>query len=131
MAIVLIFSKLSSAHHVVWSSTDENFVFAIPEGIEGKHAAPLMCAGELSAPFLVDTLVRRTEFNKTGGIGLTVYSPLVRNGCGPGKKVGIVGIGGLGRMSTPGLSLHLSNPSFNNIFITVRHRPSVRCRPWR
>lgn len=28
--------------------------------------------------------------------GLTVYSPLVRNGCGPGKKVGIVGVGGLG-----------------------------------
>lgn len=28
--------------------------------------------------------------------GLTVYSPLKRNGCGPGKKVGIVGIGGLG-----------------------------------
>jgi D-arabinose 1-dehydrogenase-like Zn-dependent alcohol dehydrogenase len=27
--------------------------------------------------------------------GLTVYSPLVRNGCGPGKKVGIVGVGGL------------------------------------
>ncbi|CED82659.1 Alcohol dehydrogenase, class V [Phaffia rhodozyma] len=53
----------------------ENFVFAIPEGIEGKHAAPLMCAG------------------------LTVYSPLVRNGCGPGKKVGIVGIGGLGHIA--------------------------------
>lgn len=28
--------------------------------------------------------------------GLTVYSPLVRNGCGPGKKVGIVGLGGIG-----------------------------------
>ncbi len=28
--------------------------------------------------------------------GLTSYSPLVRNGCGPGKKVGVVGIGGLG-----------------------------------
>jgi alcohol dehydrogenase (NADP+) len=27
---------------------------------------------------------------------ITVYSPLVRNGCGPGKKVGIVGLGGLG-----------------------------------
>ena len=27
--------------------------------------------------------------------GLTVYSPLVRNGCGPGTKVGVVGIGGL------------------------------------
>jgi alcohol dehydrogenase (NADP+) len=28
--------------------------------------------------------------------GLTSYSPLVRNGCGPNKKVGVVGIGGLG-----------------------------------
>jgi len=28
--------------------------------------------------------------------GLTVFSPLIRNGAGPGKRVGIVGIGGLG-----------------------------------
>jgi alcohol dehydrogenase (NADP+) len=28
--------------------------------------------------------------------GVTVYSPLRRNGCGPGKRVGIVGVGGLG-----------------------------------
>jgi len=28
--------------------------------------------------------------------GVTVYSPLRKNGCGPGKKVGIVGLGGLG-----------------------------------
>lgn len=28
--------------------------------------------------------------------GLTSYSPLVRNGAGPGKKVGIVGLGGIG-----------------------------------
>lgn len=27
--------------------------------------------------------------------GLTVFSPLVRNGAGPGKTVGVVGIGGL------------------------------------
>ena len=31
--------------------------------------------------------------------GLTVYSPLVRNGTGPGKTVGIVGIGGLGHLA--------------------------------
>ena len=30
--------------------------------------------------------------------GLTAYSPLVRNGCGPGKKVGIVGLGGIGHL---------------------------------
>ena len=28
--------------------------------------------------------------------GLTVFSPLVRNGAGPGKRVGVIGIGGLG-----------------------------------
>lgn len=28
--------------------------------------------------------------------GVTVYSPLKQNGCGPGKTVGIVGVGGLG-----------------------------------
>jgi alcohol dehydrogenase (NADP+) len=28
--------------------------------------------------------------------GLTSYSPLVRNGAGPGKKIGIVGLGGIG-----------------------------------
>ncbi|KAG8944393.1 NADP-dependent alcohol dehydrogenase [Tulasnella sp. 424] len=48
------------------------FVFPIPDGVESKDAASMLCGG------------------------LTVYSPLVRNGCGPGKKVGIVGVGGLG-----------------------------------
>jgi alcohol dehydrogenase (NADP+) len=47
-------------------------VFPIPEGLSSTVAAPMLCAG------------------------LTAYSPLVRNGCGPGKKVGIVGIGGIG-----------------------------------
>lgn len=28
--------------------------------------------------------------------GITVFSPLKHNGCGPGKTVGIVGVGGLG-----------------------------------
>lgn len=44
----------------------------IPDGIPLEVAAPLLCAG------------------------VTVYSPLVANGAGPGKTVGIVGIGGLG-----------------------------------
>jgi len=50
----------------------EQFVFPIPDAMESKHACSMLCAG------------------------LTVFSPLVRNGAGPGKKVGIVGIGGLG-----------------------------------
>lgn len=41
----------------------EHFVVPIPENIPSHLAAPLLCGG------------------------LTVYSPLVRNGCGPGKKL--------------------------------------------
>ncbi|KAI0666670.1 GroES-like protein [Trametes maxima] len=51
---------------------NERFVFPIPDEIESRHAASMMCAG------------------------LTVYSPLKTHGAGPGKKVGIMGIGGLG-----------------------------------
>lgn len=50
----------------------QQFVFPIPEALESRHAASMLCAG------------------------LTVFSPLKTNGCGPGKKVGIIGIGGLG-----------------------------------
>ena len=53
----------------------ERFVFPIPEQLPSEIAAPMLCAG------------------------LTTYSPLVRNGCGPGKKVGVVGIGGLGHFA--------------------------------
>jgi len=52
--------------------THSHFVFKIPEGLESTDAAPMLCGGA------------------------TVYSPLKHNGCGPGKKVGIVGVGGLG-----------------------------------
>jgi len=53
----------------------EYFVFPIPESIPDEIAAPMMCAG------------------------ITTYSPLRRAGVGPGKKVGIVGIGGLGHFA--------------------------------
>ncbi|RFU31787.1 hypothetical protein B7463_g4559, partial [Scytalidium lignicola] len=52
--------------------THEHWVFPIPDGLTTAQVAPMLCAG------------------------LTAYSPLVRNGCGPGKKVGIVGLGGIG-----------------------------------
>ncbi|CAM1505220.1 Fc.00g108570.m01.CDS01 [Cosmosporella sp. VM-42] len=51
---------------------DEYWVYPIPEALPSTEAAPMLCAG------------------------ITVYSPLKRLGAGPGKKVGIVGIGGLG-----------------------------------
>ncbi|MBD3551659.1 NAD(P)-dependent alcohol dehydrogenase [Streptomyces sp. SP18CM02] len=51
------------------------FVVSIPEGIALDEAAPLLCAG------------------------ITTYSPLKRWGVGPGKKVAVVGLGGLGHMA--------------------------------
>jgi len=53
----------------------EYFTFKIPDAIPTYQAAPMLCAG------------------------ITVYSPLVRAGTGPGKTVAIVGIGGLGHFA--------------------------------
>ncbi|MFU9136924.1 NAD(P)-dependent alcohol dehydrogenase [Erwinia tasmaniensis] len=52
----------------------EDFVLRIPENLDPAAAAPLLCAG------------------------ITTFSPLNHWGVGPGKKVGIVGLGGLGHM---------------------------------
>ncbi|WP_304488734.1 NAD(P)-dependent alcohol dehydrogenase [Dyadobacter sp. CY326] len=52
----------------------ENFVLRIPENMDLAAAAPLLCAG------------------------ITTYSPLRHWNVGPGQKVGVVGIGGLGHM---------------------------------
>lgn len=60
-----------STHIVV----DERFVLRVPESIPYEHAAPLLCAG------------------------ITTYSPLARWGAGPGTKVAVVGMGGLGHMA--------------------------------
>ncbi|MEU6989685.1 NAD(P)-dependent alcohol dehydrogenase [Streptomyces sp. NPDC046465] len=60
-----------STHVVV----DEAFTVRIPEGISLDVAAPLLCAG------------------------ITTYSPLHRWNAGPGKKVAVVGLGGLGHMA--------------------------------
>lgn len=53
---------------------DQHFVFRIPSNLDPAGVAPLLCAG------------------------ITTYSPLRHWGVGPGKKVGIVGLGGLGHM---------------------------------
>lgn len=53
----------------------DQFAFKIPDALESKYAAPLMCGG------------------------ITCFSPLLRNGCAPGKKVAISGIGGIGHMA--------------------------------
>ncbi len=54
---------------------DENYVLQLPEKLDLAAAAPLLCAG------------------------ITVYSPLKHWKAGPGKKVGIIGIGGLGHLA--------------------------------
>ncbi|MEO6740611.1 MAG: NAD(P)-dependent alcohol dehydrogenase [Chthoniobacteraceae bacterium] len=53
---------------------DEYFVLRIPSNLDLAGTAPLLCAG------------------------ITTFSPLRRAGIGPDKKVGIVGLGGLGHM---------------------------------
>jgi uncharacterized zinc-type alcohol dehydrogenase-like protein len=53
---------------------NENYVLRVPENLDLAAAAPLLCAG------------------------ITTYSPLKHWDVGPGQKVGIVGIGGLGHM---------------------------------
>jgi uncharacterized zinc-type alcohol dehydrogenase-like protein len=55
-------------------TVDENYVLRIPENLPLDGAAPLLCAG------------------------ITTYSPLHHWGAGPGKKVAIIGLGGLGHM---------------------------------
>ncbi len=59
------------ATHIV---VDEAFVLLVSSKLQLAAVAPLLCAG------------------------ITTYSPLRHWGAGPGKKVGIVGLGGLGHM---------------------------------
>ncbi|ERS98112.1 zinc-binding protein alcohol dehydrogenase [Sporothrix schenckii 1099-18] len=58
--------------YATYNRSNGHFVFKIPDSIKPEHAAPMLCGG------------------------ITVYSPLKRYGAGPGKTVGIVGVGGLG-----------------------------------
>jgi len=59
------------SNHIV---VDENYVLRMPSNLPLDAAAPLLCAG------------------------ITLYSPLKHWKAGPGKKVAIVGLGGLGHM---------------------------------
>ena len=59
------------ATHIV---VREDFVLRIPDGLELDVAAPLLCAG------------------------ITTFSPLRHWGAGPGKRVAVVGLGGLGHV---------------------------------
>jgi len=52
----------------------EEFVLRVPDGLDLERAAPLLCAG------------------------ITTYSPLRKWNVGPGTRVGVIGLGGLGHM---------------------------------
>lgn len=54
---------------------DQAFCLRLPEALDLAATAPLLCAG------------------------VTTWSPLVHWGAGPGKRVGVVGLGGLGHMA--------------------------------
>lgn len=60
-----------SSHYTV----HERYAIKIPAGMDPAAAAPLLCGG------------------------ITVYTPLKRFGAGPGKKVGVLGLGGLGHLA--------------------------------
>lgn len=53
---------------------DQDFALKVPDSLEMSGVAPLLCAG------------------------ITLYSPLRHWGAGPGMKVGVIGLGGLGHM---------------------------------
>jgi uncharacterized zinc-type alcohol dehydrogenase-like protein len=53
---------------------DENYILRIPDNLPLDRSAPLLCAG------------------------ITLYSPLMHWKAGPGKKVAIIGLGGLGNI---------------------------------
>jgi uncharacterized zinc-type alcohol dehydrogenase-like protein len=54
---------------------DGRFAFALPPSLDAAAAAPLLCGGA------------------------TVFAPLRRLGAGPGMRVGVIGIGGLGHLA--------------------------------
>ena len=53
---------------------DQDYAVKIPDNLEMAGVAPLLCAG------------------------ITIYSPLKNWGATKGKKVGVIGLGGLGHM---------------------------------
>ncbi|KTD40902.1 NAD(P)-dependent alcohol dehydrogenase [Legionella parisiensis] len=67
-------SNLAQGGYSTKIVVDENYVLKIPKNLPMDATAPLLCAG------------------------ITLYSPLRHWHAGPGKRVGILGLGGLGHM---------------------------------
>ena len=79
---------------------DERFAHTVPANLDLAAVAPLLCAG------------------------ITTYSPLRHWKVGPGKKVGIVGLGGLGHMA---LKFAHSFGAHVVQFTTSRKKKETRC----
>ena len=69
------YGKITQGGYSTHIVVTEDFVLKIPDSISLDVAAPLLCAG------------------------ITTYSPLHHWNVGPGKKVAIIGLGGLGHMA--------------------------------
>lgn len=65
----------SQGGYANYNRSPGHFVVKIPDGVDPANAAPMLCGGA------------------------TVYSPLKRYGAGPGKSVGVIGLGGLGHFA--------------------------------
>jgi len=80
--VVMTYNSLDYRHHRVATLggyskhivVNERFVLRVPDTLNPAGAAPLLCAG------------------------ITTWSPLRQWGVGPGTKVGVIGLGGLGHM---------------------------------
>lgn len=70
-------SKSYGGYADYWRGSAD-FVIPIPDSLSSEEAAPMLCGG------------------------VTVFSPLTQYGAGPGKKVGIIGVGGLGHFGIMG-----------------------------
>lgn len=74
---------------------DEDFVLRVPENLDLAATAPLLCAG------------------------ITTWSPLKHWEIGPGKKIGVIGIGGLGHM---GIKLAKALGAYVVVFTTSKSK---------
>ncbi len=78
---VMTFNSTNLAGEKTWGgysshyTIHEHYVVKIPDGLDPAGAAPLLCGG------------------------ITVYTPLTRFEAGPGKRVGVAGLGGLGHLA--------------------------------
>ncbi|KAL6898426.1 putative zinc-binding alcohol dehydrogenase [Trichoderma evansii] len=65
----------SMGGHALHHRAPSHFVFRIPDGLDSASAASMLCAG------------------------ITTYAPLRRHGAGPGVRIGVIGLGGLGHFA--------------------------------